>query len=314
MFCFTGTSHLAQLRNRWIRQAVSDTTWDLRRKHWKVYVNFCREYSFPVLPCSVSQAAGYISLLGLFMKHSSVLTYYQAVLFMHKLSGCEAPPLNLPLLRSILTGILNKDNGGSVKKEPFTPELLLRVYKVVKLCVHEELLTWIGLLLMFRSLLRVSHIVISPHTLRRCDVKFLSWGVMILVKSSKTKRQFIPSFEIPICSGKIKELCPVCWLKLLFAQYPRNSDAYLFSTNSSQELSYNSFRRIFKVFCKRANIFGNFASHSLRRGGATFMSKIGLPVSEIKDRGLWSSNIVFDYIQPSVEHRRDVDTIFSSFL
>lgn len=82
---------------------------------------------FPVLPCSISQAADYISLLGVFMKHSSVLTYYQAVLFMHRLSGYAAPPVNTPLLKSVLTGILNKSDGGSVKKGPFTPLLLSKV-------------------------------------------------------------------------------------------------------------------------------------------------------------------------------------------
>lgn len=277
-------------------------------------MDFCREYGFPVFPCTVSQATDYISLLGLFMKHSSVLTYYQAVLFMHRLAGFDAPPLNLPLLRSVLTGILNKENGTSVKKDPFTPTLLSRVYKIVKLYLHDELLAWVGLLLMFRSLLRVSHVVCSPHTLHRCDVKFLCWGVIIIVRSSKTSRKYLPSFEIPIYARNNHVLCPVWWLKLLFEEFPRKPDDYLFSTNNVHSLSYNSFRRIFKIFCNRAGIVGNFASHSLRRGGATFMSKIGLPVTEIKDRGLWSSNVVFEYIKPSVEHRRDVDEVFSSFL
>lgn len=248
------------------------------------------------------------------MKYSSVLTYYQAVLFMHKLSNCLAPPLNHPLLESILTGIRNKEDGTSVKKEPFTPELLARVYRIVNLSVHDELLTWIGLLLMFRSLLRVSHITVSSHTLRRYDVKFLSWGVIILVRSSKTSRKYLPSFEIPICAGNNQNLCPVWWLKLLFEIYPRKESDYLFSTDSCPSLSYSSFRRLFRKFCVRAGINGNFGSHSFRRGGATFMSKIGLPVAAIKDRGLWSSNAVFDYIKPSVGHRKEVDEIFSSFL
>lgn len=183
MFCLTVFQRFDHLRRHWIRQAVSKSTWDLRLRHWKVYVQFCKDYRLPVFPCSVHQAADFISLLGVFMKHSSVLTYYQAVLFMHRLANCVAPPTNVPLLRSILLGILNKEDGSSVKKDPFTPDLLLKVYKVVNFSIHVELLTWIGLLLMFRSLLRVSHVIVSPHTLLRNDVQFFSWVVVINVSS-----------------------------------------------------------------------------------------------------------------------------------
>lgn len=312
MFYFTGSVPLHLLRRRWIENAVSKSTRRLRERHWRVYVDFCREYKLPVFPCTVSQAADYISLLGVFMKYSSVITYYQAVLYMYRLLGYVAPPLCNPLVKSVLAGILNKKHGGSVKKDPFTPGLLFKVYKVVDLSSHVELLAWIGLLLMFRSLLRISHVVNSPHTLCRGDVVFFSWGVIIKIRSSKSRHEIIPEFEIPICAGENHSLCPVWWLKLLVKEYPRAVGDYLFSTCEVPVFSYSSFRKTFKNFCIRAGIVGNFASHSLRRGGATFMSKIGLSVTEIKDRGLWSSNIVFDYIKPSVEHRKEVDKIFSS--
>lgn len=57
-----------------------------------------------------------------------------------------------------------------------------------------------------------------------------------------------------------------------------------------------------------ANIHGNFSSHSLRRGGATCMSKSGMSVADVKARGRWRSPCVYKYIKTSEEYqvKRDV--------
>lgn len=215
-------------------------------------------------------------------------------------------------LTAILQGILHKSHGLSVGKDPFTPEMLKRIFVVVDFTSHEEKLTWIALLLMFRTLLRISHIIISPHTLHRSDVCFKSWGVVILIKSAKNRKRGSRKVEIPLVNSNCETLCPISWLRHLYRFHPRTESAFLFSTSLCQRFTYSKFCKTFKSLCKKADISGNFSSHSLRKGGATFMANIGLPITDIKDRGLWSSVVVFDYIKPSLDHRCKVDKIFSS--
>ena len=76
------------------------------------------------------------------------------------------------------------------------------------------------IIFLFRTLLRVGNVVMSPHTLRRSDAEFFKWGVMISVNTSKTKQKG-SSHKIPISKSENLELCPVYWLRCLYKRYPR---------------------------------------------------------------------------------------------
>ena len=51
----------------------------------------------------------------------------------------------------------------------------------------------------------------------------------------------------------------------------------------------------------KADVNEHFASHSLQRGGATFMSMIDCPVPQIKARGRWRLDCIYRYIKPQIE-------------
>ena len=59
------------------------------------------------------------------------------------------------------------------------------------------IMIWTMIIFLFRTLLRVGHVVVSPHALRRRDIKFFKWGALISVNSSKTKQKG-SSHKIPI--------------------------------------------------------------------------------------------------------------------
>ena len=53
-----------------------------------------------------------------------------------------------------------------------------------------------------------------------------------------------------------------------------------------------------KELASRAGVnVPNLGSHSLRRGGATWLSSIGVPLEAIKDRGDWRSSCVEKYVR-----------------
>lgn len=74
---------------------------------------------------------------------------------MHKMISLNAPTTSEPVLKSILAGILKKENGLPLRKDP-TPDLLIKVYNVVNFAKPEEFLTWLASLLMYHSLLSVT--------------------------------------------------------------------------------------------------------------------------------------------------------------
>ena len=69
-------------------------------------------------------------------------------------------------------------------------------------------------------------------------------------------------------------------------------------------LSYTYFMTTIWLLAYNAGVDGGFiAKHSLRRGGATFLRLCGASISEIKDRGDWSSDAVYAYIRTPLVNR-----------
>lgn len=107
---------------------------------------------FCVFPCHVMKAADYISFLSLYMKYNSILVYYQAVRFYHKLFGFQAPSLSHPYLKSILAGVLNIPGSKPRAKDPMFPAHLRLLIKKVNFDLDAHVLTWCALVIMFRTL------------------------------------------------------------------------------------------------------------------------------------------------------------------
>ena len=103
--------------------------------------------------------------------------------------------------------------------------------------------------------------------------------------------------------------CPVYWLDKLFTRYPRNKNDYLSKVRS---ISYSIFNTALKSLTFRARLKGNFATHSLRRGGTTTLHQKGAPLPYIRERGQWASDCIYKYIKPSVVSKIKNDKKFST--
>lgn len=291
-----------------IDNALSPATKDARKRHWKCYLRFCATYKFSPIPCDCMQASFYLSFLSLYMKFNSVVTYYQAVVFFHRYFGFSVPLLSDARLRYVMLGI-KKDPTSTVRPmEPLFPGHLKKLYLSVNFDIEIQFVLWVAIIVLFRTLLRISHVTVSPHSLRRCDIHFTAWGVQLTVHSAKTSGRGFPRV-LPIIRGQSHQWCPVYWLERLCKKFPRKSSDFLFSTESFDGISYAHFYKEFRKLCLSAGLSGKFGTHSLRRGGASFMSEIGIPLSDIKDRGMWSSACIFDYLLPSAIHKCNVDRL-----
>ena len=85
---------------------------------------------------------------------------------------------------------------------------------------------WCCVVLAFRSLLRKSNLLPSNelhlHCVRRQDITFMSWGMMVSVLSSKTIQFWERMLEIPIVKSARSPLCAVT---LLQEHFRRTSSA-----------------------------------------------------------------------------------------
>ena len=280
--------------------SISESTRKSREMQWRCYVKACKCFGWTLFPCDVNQACLYVTYLAERLKFSSVTSYYQAVIFYHVCVGIEPVRMSNPVLKATLKGIERDKGQGEIGKDPMLPHHLRELVKVVDLKDDIEILVLVAAIVMFRTLLRVSHVVFSPHTLRIRDLRFKGTCCILSIHSSKTKG-IGPSDEIPITESEDGSICACRWSKFLLHKFKMGKNCYLFSSPKHPKLTYSVFSKKFKVLIRRAELSGDFASHSLRRGGATFMSMLNCPVSQIKERGRWKSDCVYRYIKPPLD-------------
>ena len=292
------------------KESVANSTKRNRVIQWRCYLSVCKKFNWRPIPCSVDQACMYVSYLADKMKLSSITTYYQAVVFMHTCQGLDPVTLANPILKATLKGIGNVEGGYEMGKDPLFPADLTAISKVVDKDSKLEMLVFAAMLFLFRTLLRVSHVVCSDHTVTRGDVKFNRKGFLLRVRSAKNLKSGGKCWYIPVLKSSDDRICPVTWLTNLLACGTKSPAETLFSIREIPNLPYSVFARQLKVLVNRAGLKGDFASHSLRRGGASYMSSKGCSVSEVKDRGGWKSDCVYRYICPPLEQRVRVDRKF----
>lgn len=263
-------------------------------------MKFCYELDVASMPCSNDQLSLYASYLSNCLSYSSICSYIHAVVFVHKLRGFTPPCVSSPSVKLTLLGIKKKPAIVSVTRAPITLGHLKKMRCKLSLSRPSHIMFWACLLLMFRSLLRVSHVTTSPHNLLVGDVKFIQSGMILVIRSSKTSHLNSPPRYIPISSLHDKSMCSVYWLKKWLQVSPSPPSSPLFRVGSSP-VSYKGFQSALSSLVARAGINQKITSHSFRRGGATFLSAIGLPLEKIKERGGWKSDAVLTYIAEPVQ-------------
>ena len=286
--------------------SVADSTKKARKMQWKSYEEACKKYHWDPYNCSVDQACLYVTYLAERLAYASIVAYYNAVVYMLVCKGLNPTRMGNPILKSTLEGIARVKGKGQNGKDPLLPPQLKKVAKVVDWGCHIEFLTFVAVLILFRTLLRVSHVVWSAHTLTRNDVKFNKKGMLLSIRSSKTRCKGSKVEYLPVLYSQDREICAVYWLKKFLKLFPCSRNDQLLSLDG-KKFTYNMFRVNLKKLLSRANVVGDFASHSLRRGGATFMSMNSCTIAEIKARGGWKSNCVFKYIRQPLSHVLSVE-------
>lgn len=141
------------------------------------------------------------------------------------------------------------------------------------------------------------HFTSSPHMVMRSQIDFTDYGIMVNINSSKTIQFKERVLRIPVVESPGSILCPVRWLKvyLSLCRVPKKGPLFL-DLKSGKPLSYEKFSHRLKSLVKKCGIQGRITCHSLRRGSATYLSRLGLPLQDVKMYGDWKSLSVLLYL------------------
>ena len=284
------------------------------------YLSFIDEFGglLSPVPCASAQVALYVTWLARSLKYSSITNYLSALNYMLKSEGAVAIDYQDFKVKSVLRGAKRKLGVKTRQAAPLLPSHLLAIFK----CMSDtpgHVAARAALLTSFRGLLRKSQITESDSVLRRGDFTFFVWGMVITIRKYKTIQFSERELVIPVSRVSNTDLCAVFWCERHFAQTPIVGPGPAFQVPSasggSVPLSYASFQSTLKYFCAKIGLDPvDFSSHSLRRGGCTFLASQGASIQELKARGDWKSDCVYQYIQTSLSDRILFDTKVAAVL
>ena len=85
---------------------------------------------------------------------------------------------------------------------------------------------------------------------------------------------------------------------------PAAADSPAFLVAADVPLEYEMYNDMLKHFAESAGYDPkDYSSHSLRRGGTSYLRSVGATIEELKTRGDWKSDAVMIYIQQPIEER-----------
>lgn len=145
------------------------------------------------------------------------------------------------LISLVLDGLKAILGTGVMQKVPLT---LLELTKMNSLIPHEDKLgqaSWGIIVFCFRTILRKSNVIPENNEwddllVRRSDLVFNDWGMIVWVTSTKTIKYKDQVLEIPICSIPGSKFCAVSLAKNHLSKFPAPRDYPIFLRKKGQKL------------------------------------------------------------------------------
>ena len=207
--------------------------------------------------------------------------------------------------------------------EPITPELLVKISKVINYKDKIKIISWTATLLDFYMFLRKSNLV--PDTMDtfngeeqfcRKDINLLGLdrAMMVEIRWSKTIQHKQKILRLPVLPARNKAICPVFWTHFMINLIPaKPENPVLALPGSGKKLALSANQLIYRIR-KWLKVIGQdatvFLLHSLRRGGATFAYQSDIEAEMIKLMGDWASDAYKHYIDVSMDKRYESMKLF----
>ena len=251
---------------------------------------------------------------------STVGNYISGVRRLFTLLELDLPPSNSIEVQLALKGLKRTNCIVPKRATPLTPLILLDVFKVINLKDKLHVAVWCALLFGFFAMFRISQMCPKNSSqvskvLHHKDIVVTSRCCYITLKWSKTIQCRQREVTIPLLALSDSPLCPVTAYKLLCAASVFSQSMPVFQNDSANVLLYKEFTTIFKhLIALTGRDPSGFTTHSMRRGGATWAFKCGVPEHLIQVQGDWASDAYKKYLDISLDQKMSVFKLMSSSL
>ena len=268
-----------------LKNSKAENTLRAYQSDFKDFSAFCSKNGFSPIPTQPKILALYITHLSKSSKFSTLKRRIASISVIHKLKGHYLDTRH-PIIMENLHGIKRTLGSRQKAKKPILINDLKLIIKAIdKEKIRDKALILIG----FSGGFRRSELV----NIYNEDVEFVTEGVKILIKRSKTDQsgegivKAIPYFDN-------QEFCPVIALKdYIKYKFTSKNEGRIF------EISDKSVALIIKKYAEKVGLDSSrYAGHSLRSGFATTAAEFGAEERNIMAMtGHKTTQMVRRYIQ-----------------
>ena len=268
-----------------LKNSKSKNTLRAYQSDFRDFSLFCSKNGFSSMPTQPKIIALYITHLSKLSKFSTLKRRIASISVLHKLKGHYLDTKH-PIIMENLHGIKRSLGSRQKSKKPILINDLKLIIKAIdKEKIRDKALILIG----FSGGFRRSELVNIDYD----DVEFVTEGVKILIKRSKTDQSGEGSIKaIPYFDNQ--EFCPVIALKNYIEEK-------FLSINKGKvfDISDKSVALIIKRYAEKAGLDSlKYAGHSLRSGFATTAAEFGAEERNIMAMtGHKTTQMVRRYIQ-----------------
>lgn len=270
------------------------------------------------VPASSVTICRYVAHLAKSLKFNSLKQYLNIIRLIHAEWNLPNPIKDDFNIKYTMQGIKRHLGDKVIRKRPVTLEVLGNIRSHLDLTTSLDATVWAACLTLFYGLLRRSNVLcisgqkFNPEKhLERRDVEFFPWGVLLRIRWSKVIQYQTKTIDIPLPSMEQSVMCPV---KAIFHSFKLSSraeatgPAFMFLDRSGiKPLTSELFLvRIRDCLIQSGVNPSDYATHSFRRGGASFCYAIGLSPDAIKIAGNWASNCYQRYLDNETKTRFNI--------
>ena len=274
---------LETLKN--LKNSKANNTLRAYQSDFRDFSAFCAKNGFSSLPTQPKIIALYITHLSKSSKFSTLKRRIASISVLHKLKGHYLDTKH-PIIMENLHGIKRTLGTRQKAKKP----ILINDLKLIIKAIDEDKIRDKALILIgFSGGFRRSELVNIHYD----DIEFVTEGVKILIKRSKTDQSGEGSVKaIPYFDNQ--EFCPVVALKnYVSKKFSNTNEGKIFN------ISDKSVALIIKRYAEKAGLDSSkYAGHSLRSGFATTAAEFGAEERNIMAMtGHKTTQMVRRYIQ-----------------
>ena len=288
----------------------------------RTYTFFTTFFGLKPLPAQPGDLCNFMELLALTSGYGHVKNVLSSVRYIHEAYDLQFP-VNDFNLDTTMQGLKRRLAKTPFFVMPITPKILTLVYSFLDMSKPSDLALWCLYLVALFCLLRKANVVpeagpMDPQrTLTRDHITLDQENKMVYihVTFSKTIQFCQRDLVIPVPSNNNPALDLFRHVEKLFATVDAPGSSPAFSFSKTSFVSYKSFTTRLKSLLTRAGLAPDlYSGHSFRRGGATYLHKVGGSILQIQAAGDWSSQCFTRYLYLSTEERLKAQHLVSAAL